>query len=86
MTIAFTLAWRSLASRPARSCTAALGIAVGIATVLSVQVVDRNTILTQERLAARQSLGRPDVQIRPIAPVVRRLHQERGRGPAPRRR
>lgn len=68
MTIAFTLAWRSLASRPARSFTAALGIAVGIATVLSVQVVDRNTILTQERLASRQALGRPDVQIRPLAP------------------
>jgi putative ABC transport system permease protein len=68
VTIAFTLAWRSLASRPARSFTAALGIAVGIATVLSVQVVDRNTILTQERLAARQALGRPDVQIRAIAP------------------
>src|SRR5258706_577163 len=68
VTIAFTLAWRSLASRPARSFTAALGIAVGIATVLSVQVVDRNTILTQERLASRQALGRPDVQIRPLAP------------------
>jgi putative ABC transport system permease protein len=68
VTIAFTLAWRSLASRPARSFTAALGIAVGIATVLSVQVIDRNTILTQERLAAQQALGRPDVEIRPLAP------------------
>jgi putative ABC transport system permease protein len=57
-----------LASRPARSFTAALGIAVGIATVLSVQVIDRNTILTQERLAAQQALGRPDVEIRPLAP------------------
>src|SRR5260221_321462 len=51
VTIAFTLAWRSLASRPARSFTAALGIAVSIATVLSVQVVDRNTIVTLRRLA-----------------------------------
>jgi putative ABC transport system permease protein len=56
-----------LASRPGRSFTAALGIGVGIATVLSVQVIDRNTILTQERLAEGTALGRPDVEIEPIA-------------------
>ncbi len=67
MRIASTLAWRSLASRPARSFTAALGIGVGIATVLSVQVVDRNTILTQQRQAQGETLGRPDVEIEPIA-------------------
>lgn len=68
MRIASTLAWRSLASRPARSLTAALGIGVGIATVLSVQIVDHNTILTQQRKAAAETLGTPDVEITPIAP------------------
>src|SRR5688572_9582180 len=67
MNIASTLAWRSLASRPARSFTAALGIGVGIATVLSVQIVDHNTILTQQSKAAEQVLGHPDVEIRPLA-------------------
>ena len=47
MRIAFLLAWRSLTSRPGRSLTSILGIAVGIATVLAVQVIDHNTILTQ---------------------------------------
>jgi putative ABC transport system permease protein len=67
MNIASTLAWSSLASRPARSFTAALGIGVGIATVVSVQVVDHNTILTQQVRAIEQVLGRPDVEIRPLA-------------------
>lgn len=42
-----------------------LGIAVGIATVLSIQVVDHNTILTEQRL--RQAATQPDweVEIRP---------------------
>lgn len=67
MNIASTLAWSSLASKPARSFTAALGIGVGIATVLSVQIVDHNTILTQQLRSAEQVLGRPDVEIRPVA-------------------
>src|SRR5262245_50010868 len=67
MKLASTLAWRSLASRPARSFTAALGIGVGIATVLSVQVVDHNTILTQQMQAVGETLGQPDVEIRPVA-------------------
>src|SRR6185503_15969687 len=70
MRIASTLAWRSLASRPARSFTAALGIAVGIATVLSVQVIDHNTILTQERMAQVSPIGTPDVELRPVQPGV----------------
>ena len=66
MRIASTLAWRSLASRPARSFTASLGIGVGIATVLAVQVVDHNTILTQQRQLEGETLGEPDVEIRPV--------------------
>src|SRR5688572_21567844 len=66
MKIASTLAWRSLASRPARSFTAALGIGVGIATVLSVRVVDHNTILTQQRKVEGATLGMPDVELRPV--------------------
>lgn len=67
MNIASMLAWRSLASRPARSFTAALGIAVGIATVVSVQVVDHNTILTQQLKSQVAVLGHPDVEIKPHA-------------------
>jgi len=67
MRIASTLAWRSLASRPARSWTAALGIGVGIATVLSVRIVDHNTILTQQRRTEGEAVGTPDVEIRPLA-------------------
>lgn len=65
MNIASTLAWRSLASRPARSFTAALGIGVGIATVVSVQVIDHNTILTQQMKSTEEVLGHPDVEIEP---------------------
>ncbi len=66
MNLTSTLAWRSLASRPARSFTAALGIGVGIATVLSVQIVDHNTILTQRMRSAASVLGHPDVVIEPL--------------------
>jgi putative ABC transport system permease protein len=59
-----------LASRPARSFTAALGIGVGIATVLSVQVIDRNTIRTQQRLHEENSLSRYDVELSPVKPGV----------------
>ena len=65
MRIASLLAWRSLASRPGRSLTAALGIAIGIATVLSVQVIDHNTILTQEA-RNRSSVGPWEVALRPV--------------------
>ncbi|MBI4880812.1 MAG: ABC transporter permease [Planctomycetes bacterium] len=54
-----------MASRPARTITSILGIAVGIAAVLSVLIVDHNTILTE--VLRRPSLsGRPDVEIRPL--------------------
>ncbi len=65
MNITSMLAWRSLASRPARSFTAALGIGVGIATVVSVQVIDHNTILTQQIRSQVAVLGHPDVEIKP---------------------
>lgn len=64
MKTAFMLAWRSLASRPARSFTAVLGIGLGIATVLAIQVVDHNTLLTQARAGA--DAVQPDVEIQPV--------------------
>ncbi len=41
------MAWRQLAFRPGKTLASVLGIAVGIATVVSVLVVDHNTLLTQ---------------------------------------
>jgi putative ABC transport system permease protein len=42
------LAWRQIAHRPGATLLSALGIAVGIATVTSVLVVDHNTLLSQQ--------------------------------------
>lgn len=65
MNLTSRIAWRSLVSRPARTATAVLGIAVGVAAVLSVLIVDHNTILTEE--LRRPSLsGKPDLEIRPV--------------------
>lgn len=66
MRVASRIAWRSLVSRPGRTLTSILGIAVGIAAVLSVLIVDHNTILT-EVLRRPSYSGAPDVEIRPVA-------------------
>jgi putative ABC transport system permease protein len=42
------LAWRQLMYRPGKTLASVLGIAIGIATVVSVLVVDHNTLLTQD--------------------------------------
>ncbi|MFG0315925.1 MAG: ABC transporter permease, partial [Planctomycetota bacterium JB042] len=65
MKLASRIAWRSLASRPGRTLTSVLGIAVGVAAVLSVLIVDHNTILT-ERLRRPSFSGKPDLEIRPV--------------------
>ncbi len=65
MRLASRIAWRSLASRPARSITSVLGVAVGVATVLSVIIVDHNTILTEE-LRRPSFSGKPDVEMQPL--------------------
>lgn len=48
------MAWRQLVFRPGKTLASVLGIAVGIATVVSVLVVDHNTLLTQEQAAGEQ--------------------------------
>lgn len=70
MRLASRIAWRSLVSRPGRSLTAILGVAVGVAAVLSVLIVDHNTILT-EVLRRPSFSGRPDVEIRPLQMAAR---------------
>jgi len=52
--LVFLMAWRHLVFRPGKTIASVLGIAVGIATVVSVLVVDHNTLLTQDA-------GRPKV-------------------------
>ncbi len=54
MRLVLLMAWRQLVFRPGKTLASVLGIAVGIATVVSVLVVDHNTLLTQEQ-------GRPRV-------------------------
>lgn len=65
MRLTSRIAWRSLASRPGRTLTSVLGIAVGVAAVLSVLIVDHNTILTEQSGRLSRS-GRPDLEIRPV--------------------
>jgi len=52
MRLLVKLAWRNLSFRPGKTVASVLGIAVGIATVVSVLTVDHNTLLTQARLRA----------------------------------
>ncbi len=66
MRLIVKLAWRQLAWRPAATLLAALGIAVGIATVVSVLVVDHNTLLSQY---ARRIPSDPESDLL-IAPLV----------------
>ncbi len=47
MKLILLLAWRHLAFRPGKTLASVLGIAVGIATVVSVMTIDHNTLLTQ---------------------------------------
>ena len=69
MKATWLIAWKNSVSRPGRSCTAALGIALGIATVLSVQVVDHNTI-AGERARKSELAGKWDATLRPLHPGV----------------
>ena len=80
----FLLAFKNLTSRPGRSFSCALGIALGLAVVMAVITVDRNTLLTQRTLRSLP-YGEPDVEIRPKRPVPgaaqgarRRLESEKG--------
>lgn len=54
MRLLLLLAWRHLAFRPGKTLASVLGIAVGMATVVSVLVVDHNTLETQ---AAQRTQG-----------------------------
>ena len=57
MRLILLLAWRHLVFRPAATLLSVLGIALGIATVVSVLTVDHNTLLSQQ---GRRIPGDPD--------------------------
>ena len=57
MRLILLLAWRHLVFRPAATLLSVLGIALGIATVISVLTVDHNTLLSQQ---LRRIPGDPD--------------------------
>src|SRR5882672_5638905 len=65
MRLLLLLAWRQLGFRPARTLLSALGIALGLATVVAVLVVDDNTLLSQQ---ARRNPDDPgaDLLIQPL--------------------
>ncbi|MEE8469214.1 MAG: ABC transporter permease, partial [Planctomycetota bacterium] len=65
MGLAGTVALHSLLGRPGRTLFSVLGIAMGIATVVAVVVLDHNTILGLS--APFQTRGTPDIELR-VAP------------------
>ncbi len=67
MRLVFLLAWRHVIFRPGKTLASALGIGVGIATVVSVLTVDHNTMLSQ---AARRGLSDPETDLL-ISPLQR---------------
>ncbi len=80
MGLARTLAGRSILSRPGRTLFSILGIALGVATVVGVVVLDHNTIIGLS-LPSRER-GRVDVEIRvprrQAAEDTRRLYEIEG--------
>jgi putative ABC transport system permease protein len=62
MGLALTLARRSLLSRPGRTLFSTLGIALGVATVVGVIVLDFNTIVGLS--GPMRASGTPDLQLR----------------------
>jgi len=63
MGLALTIASRSLKGRPGRTFFSALGIALGIATVVGVVTLDFNTIVGMTK--GHQLAGDPDLEVRP---------------------
>ena len=62
MGLALTVARKSLLERPGRTLFSTLGIAMGIATVVAVVVLDHNTILGLSAPYLRE--GGPDIELR----------------------
>lgn len=67
MKLLLLLAWRHLTFRPGKTLASVLGIAVGIATVITVLTLDHNTLLT--RAAGERSAEQPetDLVLQPLA-------------------
>lgn len=63
MGLARTIAWQRLRQRPARTLFSVLGIAVGIATVVGVFVLDHNTVLGLSMRGAGD--WKPAIEVRP---------------------
>ncbi len=63
MALAEIVAWASLRRRPARTLFAVLGVAVGIAVVVAIAVVDRTTLLYAR--PDRAQGWRADLEVRP---------------------
>ena len=60
------LVWKSWASSPLRVALTLLGVALGVAVVVAIHVLDHNTILSQiER--KRADFGRVDFELRPLS-------------------
>ncbi|MGH7150540.1 MAG: ABC transporter permease [Planctomycetota bacterium] len=59
------LALRALAHRPARSLLAALGVGLGVATVIALLVLDETTI-EAERARRSTDYARTDLEVRPL--------------------
>jgi putative ABC transport system permease protein len=66
MRLTFFLVWKSWASSPFRVLLTWLGIALGVAVVTAIHVLDHNTILS-ELLRKRGDFGRVDYELVPLS-------------------
>jgi putative ABC transport system permease protein len=62
MKLACYLAWKSSASRPARSATTVFGVAVGVTIVVAVLTVDHNTLL-EYAARAHWNYAAPQIEV-----------------------
>ena len=78
MRLLFQLALRQLLYRPARTLLSALGISMGIATVVAILVVDENTLLSQQARRVPDDPG-ADLLIQPLesAPAAAAVAENR---------
>ncbi len=66
MRLRSSLVWKNWVSNPLRAGLTLLGVALGVAVVTSIHVLDHNTVLSELR-RKRGDFGRVDFELRPLA-------------------
>lgn len=65
MRLTFFVVWKSWVSNPLRTALSVLGVALGVAIVTAIHVIDHNTIESRLRLM-RPDFGRVDLELMPL--------------------